>query len=588
MSRSLRSGGVLSNLRSRTVVRALIVLLVGGLAWMGDPASTLGDRESVAPEGAAVRPGRVLVRVAPQVDVRELMTGLRGGVRSVRPAFAEAARPELASSLGLDRWHLLEIDPATDPEREARSWATVPGVEAACADYESELDGTPPSDPMFALQWGHDNTAQMLDYCDGCGGHDGGVPVGAVGFDSRIDEAWDLAGYGDSSVVVAFVDTGVDLDHPDLVLGPGYDFFANDPDPEDTNGHGTMVAGIIAATVDNGIGTAGVAPGCTLMPIRAGGSTSERATAIQWAADNGADVINMSWTFYNVFDHPAFEAALDYAAAAGVVLVSSSGNRNQSVLWLPQSHIDVISVGAASPCGDRKRSSSDPGEVNSGYNTDPNGVTCDNEKWWGSSYGVDVQDANNAMDLLSPIILPTTRFDGDYESWFGGTSCSAPFVSGVAALLLSAHPGWTPLEVRTAMTTTAIDVVNVESAPGWDRYAGYGLVDAAAAIGWVSSVSAPEGALRLGARLERVGPSPFRESTRIDWASDRAADVSLAVYDTAGRRVRQLAAGPASAGVHSAVWDGRDEGGRLAAAGIYFVRLEGPDGPDARKIVRTR
>jgi flagellar hook assembly protein FlgD len=85
-----------------------------------------------------------------------------------------------------------------------------------------------------------------------------------------------------------------------------------------------------------------------------------------------------------------------------------------------------------------------------------------------------------------------------------------------------------------------------------------------------------------------VAPSPFRESTQVAWSLPRAGDVSLAVYDAGGRRVRSLEAGPHPAGAHTTVWDGRDDGGNAVAAGVYFVTLTTPEGREARKIARTR
>jgi len=156
----------------------------------------------------------------------------------------------------------------------------------------------------------------------------------------------------------------------------------------------------------------------------------------------------------------------------------------------------VIGVGAASPCGDRKRSSSLSTEVNTGVSTDPRGYTCDGERWWGSSYGVTTANAAGAVDILGPTILPTCDIvgtggyrTGDIEPFFNGTSCATPYVAGVAALIKSANPAYTPAQVRAALVNSARDVVNVESVAGWDRYSGYGMVDAQAAVGGTGPVA---------------------------------------------------------------------------------------------------
>ena len=162
----------------------------------------------------------------------------------------------------------------------------------------------------------------------------------------------------------------------------------------------------------------------------------------------------------------------------------------------PAIHADVIAVGAASPCGDRKRSASSSLYLNPGVIADPNDYTCDGERWWGSNYGSTTQDDRGAVDIIAPTILPTTDIggsggyvSGDYEMWFNGTSCATPYAAGVAALVIGANPTYTNSDVWNAMTSTATDVVNVESGAGWDRYSGYGMVNADAAIGSTGPVA---------------------------------------------------------------------------------------------------
>jgi hypothetical protein len=121
---------------------------------------------------------------------------------------------------------------------------------------------------------------------------------------------------------------------------------------------------------------------------------------------------------------------------------------------------------------------------------DPNDYTCDGERWWGSNYGTNSRDAAGAVDIIAPTILPTTDIrgsggyvSGNYYMWFNGTSAATPYAAGVAALILSANPTMTPAQIRQRLVTSATDVVNVESGSGWDRYSGYGMVNAAASIG---------------------------------------------------------------------------------------------------------
>ena len=194
----------------------------------------------------------------------------------------------------------------------------------------------------------------------------------------------------------------------------------------------------------------------------------------------------------------ATDAAINYAYNAGCTILAATGNENASTISYPAVHANVIGVGAASPCGERKRSSSSSTEVNSGVSTDPNGYTCDGERWWGSNYGTTVQDAAGAVDIIAPTILPTTDLLGsagydpsDYSGFFNGTSCATPYAAGVAALVKAHNPTWTPAQIRAQLVNTAQDVTSVESGTGWDRYTGYGMVDAAAAVGGGSTGSAP-------------------------------------------------------------------------------------------------
>ncbi|HPF69247.1 MAG TPA: PKD domain-containing protein, partial [Candidatus Krumholzibacteria bacterium] len=120
---------------------------------------------------------------------------------------------------------------------------------------------------------------------------------------------------------------------------------------------------------------------------------------------------------------------------------------------------------------------------------DPNGYTCDGERWWGSNYGTATRDAAGAVDIIAPTIVPTTDISGsagydagNYDMFFNGTSCATPYAAGVTALIRSAYPEYTAQQVRDRLCDTAQDIVNVESGAGWDKYAGYGMVDAAAAV----------------------------------------------------------------------------------------------------------
>ena len=410
-------------------------------------------------------------------------------VTGVARALIEGKDQTLERELGLHRWYLAQVDAAADIEALSRRLVALPDVEDAHPDWRA-FPADVPNDPLHSIHWGHRNTGQMLDYCWGCGGHPNGSPVGTPGFDCSAEAAWDAPqAYGSASVVIAIIDTGVQAGHPDLLQVAGFDYGDNDSNPDDNSagaGHGTACAGVAAAIDNNSLGTAGIAGGCSIMPLKVANSAgsmsfSSVANAIIHTADNGADIASLSLGAA-ISNEPTTSNAINYAHSNGVTILAATANSNSSVIDFPANHALVIGVGAASPCGDRKRSSSNAGEVNPGVSTDPNGYTCDGERWWGSNYGTNSQDAAGAVDVIAPTILPTTALGSGYQNWFNGTSCSTPYAAGVCGLILSANPTFTPDQIRDRLVTTCDDVTSVESGAGWDRYTGYGMVNAAAAV----------------------------------------------------------------------------------------------------------
>ncbi len=421
-------------------------------------------------------------------------------VTSLRAAYPMVANKSMASDLGTNRWYIFEVANGADIPAVAQRLAGDTNVAVAHPDWIA-FPTAIPNDPLHSANWGHNNTAQL-----GSGPSHSGPGIGTVGFDANAHAAWNSAlGYGDPAVVIAILDSGVDAGHPDLLQVTGYDFGDGDSNPTDDSadpGHGTACAGVAAAIANNALGVAGIAGGSSIMPLKVSNSAgnllfSAIDNALYYAADNGADIASMSFGAATT-SIPSTNSALTYAYNQGVTLLAATGNENANTISYPAIYSRVIGVGAASPCGDRKRSSDDINQVNPGINTDPNGTTCDDEYWWGSSYGSTVQDSQGAVDIIAPTILPTTDIQGsggyaggDYSNYFNGTSCATPYAAGVAALIKGANPTFSPNQVRAQLVGTAQDIVNVESVAGWDRYAGYGMVDAAAALGEI----VPPGAL---------------------------------------------------------------------------------------------
>ena len=263
--------------------------------------------------------------------------------------------------------------------------------------------------------------------------------------------AWSVT-TGSPAVVVAIVDSGVDGAHPDLAskMVPGWNIYDNNSNTADVAGHGTMVAGTAAAAGNNGTGVAGVCWNCYIMPVRisdpaGGGTWSNIASGITWAADHGARVANVS---YIVAGSSTVSSAASYFQSRGGVVTVSAGNFSQFDPSPDNPYLIIVSA------------------------TDAN----DNIYYWSNT--------GNNVDLSAPGCTYTTTSGGGYGSNCG-TSFSAPIVAGVAALLLSATPGMTPAQVTSQLEQTADD----KGPAGWDPSYGWGRVNAGRALGGVSAPS---------------------------------------------------------------------------------------------------
>lgn len=264
------------------------------------------------------------------------------------------------------------------------------------------------------------------------------------------DMAYDTGFHG-SGVIVAVLDTGVDTTHPDLKdnLISGYNFVDKNDNVTDLDGHGTMVAGIIAAVANNSEGIVGVAPKVKIMPLKVltskGGNWIDLDLAIIYAAIKGADIITMSLGGRSslLFD-AATQAAINFAYQKGCVLVAAAGNDNSSEPFYPAAYDKVIAVSA---------------------------INQSDQKAPFSNFG-------SYIDLCAPgVNILSTFINGKY-AYGSGTSFAAPFVAGVAALLLSKHPDLTPQEVAETLYHYAEDL----GESGWDQFYGWGLVNAYSTI----------------------------------------------------------------------------------------------------------
>ncbi len=239
--------------------------------------------------------------------------------------------------------------------------------------------------------------------------------------------AWSLT-TGASETVVAVLDTGIDLSHPDLhgSFVQGYDVVNRDDDPSDDHGHGTMVAGVVAARANNGVGGVGVCSRCSLMPVKViagngSGNAADVADGIRWAADHGAHVINMSFTLSAPDENVA--QAIAYARKRGIVVVVAAGNAGTADVTFPAAYPGVVGV-AGSDAADAR------------YD-------------W-SSYGGWVR-------LAAPGCNMTTTPGAGYGD-FCGTSSATAFVSGLAGLAHSYAPDRPAGEIDETLASSAVSV----------------------------------------------------------------------------------------------------------------------------------
>lgn len=294
----------------------------------------------------------------------------------------------------------------------------------------------------------------------------------------QANAAWAIT-LGSSDIIVAVIDTGVDLTHPDLAgkLVAGYDFANGDADPTDDFGHGTHCAGIIGASTNNGIGVAGVCWNCKIMPLKAGNAESldmaVAAEAVRYAVDHGARVTSNSYggLFYSQTQADAFA----YAHGRGVVNLAAAGNQNIGLPNYPAA-LDTVLAIAATDAYDARASF--------------------------SNWGTWIEISAPGVDVLSLRAAGTDMY-GDGQRIVGGqyyrsdgTSMSCPYVAGVAALLLSLQRSWTPNQVYNALISSVEDL----GAPGRDAYFGYGRLNAYRALQYA---------------LPSVTPTPTRTFTPV-------------------------------------------------------------------------
>jgi subtilisin family serine protease len=554
----MRLGGRSVPLRhgSLSALVSLLLIVAAGAKPPANPSKNQARWGGPAILHGAANPppfvaGEVLVKFR-----REAAPARRGLVRN---EVAGTTRKRFAS--GAELWRLGPGIAVPDALARLKS---SPDIAYAEPNYIVSATAVP-GDPEFPKQWSLRNTGQA-----------GGTP----GADIDAVAAWDIT-TGSPGAIVAVVDTGCDLDHPDLRANlwtnpgeipgngvdddgdgriddvTGWDFANHDNDPHDDHGHGTHVAGTIAAAGDNGLGVTGIAWHATIMPLKfldasGNGTIGDAIDAIDYAAAKGARVINASWGGSG-FSTAMFEAIRDAGEQHEVLFVAAAGNEatdSDLIPFFPAAYDtpNVVAVAAS----DR----------------------LDHLAWF-SNFG------STSVDLAAPGVDILSTLPGGTYGLSSGTSMAAPHVSGTAALLLSLAPGIDVVSLRRRLLDQAERLAALDG-----RVASSGRLDAFQCVTGADTV--PPGAIDGFHVVE-----PLSNGLVLGWTAtgDDGDQGTAAVYDlrisdepldaglfAAARRVTGIAF-PRSAGTQEI-----EEIGGLAPSHTYYLAVRaldewGNDGP---------
>jgi len=411
--------------------------------------------------------------------------------------------------------------------------------------------------------------------------------------------AWDIETGEKNPVVVAFIDSGLDYIHPEIARNNvwintkeiagnridddkngylddimGWNFMEGNNNPWDNDGHGTFTAGIIAATMNNGEGIAGINRGVKIMPLRAlnflgRGSASHIVQAMVYAADNGARIVNLSIEQLEHEKSRALQWAVDYAYKKGVLIVVASGNQGRDTATISPSGLNNVLTVAATDTQDKRMGFSN----------------------WGkyiriSAPGEEVLSLRaRRTDLLlmagGKDYKAGRAFLGPDAKYYHatGSSFSSPFVAGVASLILAKNPRLTAEQVERMLLMSADDI----EAPGWDQLTGYGRLNARKAL-----EADPDH--YLYAELHRVAPA--RVGGRVvlqvtgraqgsHWGSHRI-EVGQGENPASWKEAGQLTAGQVEDGMLGTLTRGD-----FGAAGKWTIRLVAEDRKGMKRESRT-
>lgn len=480
-------------------IRTLLRLLTG-LAILMSFAVVPTVASPPSPAAPSVAPlevysGEILVRLRPGTSLQALEPLLKANGLTVKERIPSLNVYVLSVPRGREALAIALLQESTLVEyAEPNAAYHVPTAPAAMQAYLSAngpslprgrhvLDSSAsrvPNDLYYLpYQWNLDNVGQT---------------GGQLDADINAPEAWEIT-TGNQGLTIAILDTGVDLDHPDLRdkiwINPrevsdnnldddnngypddvhGFNFAEiGHPPPMDRNGRGTFFAGIAAAATDNGEGIAGIAWGARIMPVKILNDDGDGwydwiVRGIVYAADNGADIISISIGFPSPADPGVFQVlqdAIRYAGERGALVVTQAGDTD------PQNNIPTYPAALSlfSPNLIAVAATDD---------TDTRLPTSQRGSWINVAAPGASQPGSER-----PSIFSTLWLDGSTYGWAGAipTAIATPHVAGVAALIWSVNPTLTPDEVRDIIEKTAVDL----GPPGWDDEYGHGRVDAYAAV----------------------------------------------------------------------------------------------------------
>ncbi|RFU66833.1 S8 family serine peptidase [Bacillus sp. V59.32b] len=437
-----------------------------------------------------------------EFDSRELVIKFRNDATNLeKEAILKGFHVKKVDSQKVGNYHLVSVPKGTDLQLLADKFLKNKQVEYVEPNYEIESQYKP-KDPKYSKQW----YLKKLN----------------------MPKAWDIS-KGAAHVTVAVVDGGVQTNHPDLtgkIVKPYNAVTGGTTYPVDD--HGTHVAGIIAATI-NKTGISGISPNVKIMPVNVfEGDFADSfiiADGITYAADSGADIINLSLGSY--YYSSVIDSAISYAASKGIVVIAAAGNDDTNYKAYPAANDHVLGISA---------------------------TTKYDKITWFSNYGKYIDFSAPGEDIYSTV--SRSRYDS-----YDGTSMASPVVAGVTALILSKNPYLSPSQVTGILKSSSVDLGKKK----WDHFYGYGRVDAYRAL---SKTPAPMSSVSSSKALVENG----KNKASISFTAPKGKTVSLYVQNSKGTVVRKLITNKVwTGGKVSASWNGKLDNGAYAGSGTYKI-----------------